>query len=426
MVIIRATPKQVAKITGSDLDWKPWKADNSVSRSVLEEAVKPDLVALTRYTNVAGLVQKKREIRATWPVVSAAIGKLKGKVLQPPEIPKEAFDAILDKEESDWGAARRGFSKLIALHIQLELALGDRARCAAAVRAAEAFHSFLWRAPLTSEIAYLVTVSCDSVLEHAIEDAARAGILSEGQLLEAYRAVEPATLADKQLESVFAFEWRYRTIPLLLLMQDDKSFERAQEGPETDGDLYTIGSLDMPATLSTLADIVRRKRANTARPWSAQDHSADAEVASIKAKLPTFPESDPSRGVVREWWDRTLYKARMSSIKNSIGLRTLCDFGEVDLVESTFRRRTISEAHRLTLLLAIYRQSHKGALPKSLDELIPLAGPAGLPQDFLGGADFNYDPARKLFWSVGTNGKDDGGSSGVGKMYGSDIVWWAG
>src|ERR1044072_2073740 len=85
MVIIRATPKQVAKITGSDLDWKPWKADNSVSRSVLEEAVKPDLVALTRYTNVAGLVQKKREIRATWPVVSAAIGKLKGKVLQPPE-----------------------------------------------------------------------------------------------------------------------------------------------------------------------------------------------------------------------------------------------------------------------------------------------------------------------------------------------------
>jgi hypothetical protein len=59
-----------------------------------------------------------------------------------------------------------------------------------------------------------------------------------------------------------------------------------------------------------------------------------------------------------------------------------------------------------------YASDHGGALPARLDDLVPAYLPA-LPLDPLaeGGAPIRYvaDPDRPLVYSVGENGKDDGG-----------------
>jgi len=61
-----------------------------------------------------------------------------------------------------------------------------------------------------------------------------------------------------------------------------------------------------------------------------------------------------------------------------------------------------------------------GALPASLELLIPQYI-ASVPVDPYDGQPFRYDPARAIVYSVGEDGKDDGGKEIVASSGNSDI-----
>jgi hypothetical protein len=63
-----------------------------------------------------------------------------------------------------------------------------------------------------------------------------------------------------------------------------------------------------------------------------------------------------------------------------------------------------------------------GELPESLEDLVPAFLPAMLP-DPVTGLSFKWVPKTGLIYSVGTNGKDDGGSFDPKKNKTADKDW---
>lgn len=64
---------------------------------------------------------------------------------------------------------------------------------------------------------------------------------------------------------------------------------------------------------------------------------------------------------------------------------------------------------RVGLALAGYTQEHEGALPTTLEELVPRYL-SDLPTDPMDGNPLRYDPAQRKVWSIGRNLVDDGGA----------------
>ena len=77
--------------------------------------------------------------------------------------------------------------------------------------------------------------------------------------------------------------------------------------------------------------------------------------------------------------------------------------------KNVFRNRTNIEADRLQLALTVYEKSH-GSTAKDLNDLVTSKILPSVPIDPYSGQPFRYDPARNLIWSVGEDGKDDGGN----------------
>ena len=74
------------------------------------------------------------------------------------------------------------------------------------------------------------------------------------------------------------------------------------------------------------------------------------------------------------------------------------------------RYRLVTDRHLAAVALAcrLYMIDHDGALPPSLDALIPAYLPH-VPSDAIDGKPLRYDAKRAIVWSVGENGVDDGG-----------------
>lgn len=74
------------------------------------------------------------------------------------------------------------------------------------------------------------------------------------------------------------------------------------------------------------------------------------------------------------------------------------------------RYRLTTDRHlaATALALRLYAIDHAGQLPPTLDVLVPAYLP-DVPTDAIDGRPIRYDAARKLIWSVGDNGTDEGG-----------------
>lgn len=95
--------------------------------------------------------------------------------------------------------------------------------------------------------------------------------------------------------------------------------------------------------------------------------------------------------------------------------------------QSSFKQRTNREATRLILALRLYALQSKGTLPPSLRTLVERGIIEAVPTDRFSGRAFHYDATRKVFWSVGPNGRDDGGRGRPGgtSTKDADFVWSA-
>ena len=80
-------------------------------------------------------------------------------------------------------------------------------------------------------------------------------------------------------------------------------------------------------------------------------------------------------------------------------------------VETEFKSRTDRRLAAATLAVRRYALDHGGALPPTLDALVPAYLPRVPIDPMAAGGDLRYDAARGLLWSAGEDATDDGGDA---------------
>lgn len=79
-------------------------------------------------------------------------------------------------------------------------------------------------------------------------------------------------------------------------------------------------------------------------------------------------------------------------------------------MEVGYKARTQRHLAAAALAVRLYATDHDGAMPPSLDALVP-GYLSAVPADAMDGAPLRYDPSRAIVWSVGTDLTDNGGDA---------------
>ena len=191
-------------------------------------------------------------------------------------------------------------------------------------------------------------------------------------------------------------------------------------------------------------DTVRRASASLAmlaqdasKPW---DGRWDTESIVPPEVVPKLPDSflsesqakpeDASGGSSRTQGpsaqDVADARAALRKLSNPVGKLLIAQLSPADdhLMLSDRRSHADLGATRILLALAVYRHD-RGSEPQTLQDLVQAGLLKSVPMDPFGSRPFHYDPKRRLFWSVGPNGIDDGGydpPTGV-SLRARDYVW---
>ena len=145
-------------------------------------------------------------------------------------------------------------------------------------------------------------------------------------------------------------------------------------------------------------------------------------------------EYDQSTGLVREVYDDIRVTRKTDDIKNQIEttfgafrpytfLATMAAPNFVKAEQTMARNQTLANEAFLACGLERYRLA-QGQYPKTLEALVPQFAEK-LPHDIIGGEPLKYDRTaddRFELYSIGWNGKDDGGVPGKTTAEG-DWVW---
>lgn len=96
------------------------------------------------------------------------------------------------------------------------------------------------------------------------------------------------------------------------------------------------------------------------------------------------------------------------------------------VAEAHYRSRTDRRLAATSLAIAWYRADHDDQWPESLEALVPQYLP-DVPRDAVAAnAPLRYDAARRILWSVGTDGLDDGGDATSTRPKGGRATRWDG
>jgi hypothetical protein len=116
-------------------------------------------------------------------------------------------------------------------------------------------------------------------------------------------------------------------------------------------------------------------------------------------------------------------RTEYSKIENPVGRIFSCSlFGFIGSDIKVFQVRTEREITRAILGLLIFERK-KGRLPASLSDLGAQKILNSIPLDAFSGKPILYSRERRVVWSVGENGVDDGGKISKSHWYADDAVW---
>ena len=123
-----------------------------------------------------------------------------------------------------------------------------------------------------------------------------------------------------------------------------------------------------------------------------------------------------------EFWNDIVSAAeaseQLSGIPNAFGKYWISLHSELATADSlagtVVRRRTRIEATVATFAIRRFERLHR-RFPKTLQEVVDAKLLTELPRDPIDDQPLRYDPARRLLWSIGLDGQDDGGV----QVYGS-------
>jgi len=415
---------QIAGLIGTDL-----MPRTPAPMPVLPEAEITDLAndPLTRKTisllsdRRIKLTDYQREIRGSWRITEALAGNFSGARARVPD------DPILG---GSLNAALRDLARLYQGQIRLEAALKDGNRCFRACAGALAYEEFVERSATSGLVRILTASAIDVIIQGSIAEAAQSKTLSADELAEIAGKMKAAPVRDDSFAEAVRCEFANNAVPFCRKIQrgpneiaDNILLSDFMGSSHPDLRPYIVGELDVPATLRLLADLSREEIANLSRPWSMQERSVEAALGREVGRLPEFPTDDPALPWYRRLWQKVSFKARLRGVPNGLGLEAFRTWGMIGLADSSFSRRTTHEAKRLIVLIELYRATHGGALPRGLEDLKAVAPDVASPIDFYGGAPFRYSRVRRIIWSVGKNGVDDGGVGTSRPYAGPDLVW---
>jgi hypothetical protein len=116
-------------------------------------------------------------------------------------------------------------------------------------------------------------------------------------------------------------------------------------------------------------------------------------------------------------------RAAYVALDNPIGRILSCSIiGFICSDLKVFHVRTEREATRAVLALLIFERK-KGVLPAKLSDLVDAQIIKSVPNDPFSGGQILYSRERRIVWSVGEDGTDNGGKAGEGKWFGDHAVW---
>lgn len=392
--IIPMSPEKEMEITGSDLAWKPHRsAKPTVSIRELVQATKAKAIKLPSLTNKSKDSDFRKaavEINATRVATDNLERLITGHDPEPARITK-----LGDFEGFDLGNLGRFY------RMQFELAMVEKDAKGALDRFLKLrqYSKFMLRRQ--GGIAYDPS---GLYLYSMVQFAARRSVFSTNDLRAMYLAIGPSPKVDE------ALIWKLRYEYALFGVEPFRGAS-AKEIRKMLSDDLLVGELDVPATMSSVAGIVREAMRNSSLPSRLQTWPEVTALGKKLDALPDKPDIDEDTNFLKRWWLEAQYKQRLKSIPNALGLTFLhsfgADFAQMDVL-SSFANRVRQDGTRLVLELTIYRKSF-GSYPKSLADLRVLNLPGPEPFDFFAGGPFHYDVKRNIFWSVGENGKDERG-----------------
>jgi hypothetical protein len=115
---------------------------------------------------------------------------------------------------------------------------------------------------------------------------------------------------------------------------------------------------------------------------------------------------------------------RLRALDNPVGV-IVCDHESHSnpmLIDTPYQHQAHVNAALAIMGLRVYRETLR-RLPRVLSEIVRAGILGQVPMDVMAGRALRYSPERGIVWSVGRNGRDDGGdSNGLGWMA-PDMVW---
>lgn len=198
---------------------------------------------------------------------------------------------------------------------------------------------------------------------------------------------------------------------LALLAGHPSAFNREQT-IRLDADLYAVS--------------IRRTR----EPWKSEELDRAEEIGK---ELAAWPEALSVGALLSLWEDREvseeeLAKARqrLMTVQNPLGKQLATSSSSTKMVHAVFFKRANLIATQVVVAIHIHFQS-KGELPGSLGSLVDARLLSVIPIDPYDGKPLRYSRKKAILWSVGFDGKDNGGlRQNPKKAYtdpGYDLVW---
>lgn len=395
--VIRATPQQIHEIVGDDLAWRPPDPTGPViTCTAIAQELGSDRLQAPRFERMtdAQILLKAPEMAAVRRETDRFEALIAGKTLD--------SSHRSEKIESLSYVSRAYIS-------QFEFDLIDHKPQEAVDRLAKiaAMIRFL-SSELSGYEGRFAWYQCTLMLDIAAEYVAKRPGLPPEVLRSMYSVIDPAPRIDPglvpDLKTSLAREieeWRNPT--------EETLSKRISPDPYL-GVAYAAGEFDVPKTLRQAVAVYREAIRNSELAWNRQDWSAALNTLRQAKQLPPAPNIPETAAAPVKLWSKIWYEQQIKQIPNALGVASLSELGAPNnQVSLSFHHRVRIEQARLLIALLLYRATY-GVYPPSLASLGRLKLPGPLPIDLYASGAWRYDAKRQMFWSVGANGKDDGGT----------------
>jgi hypothetical protein len=188
-------------------------------------------------------------------------------------------------------------------------------------------------------------------------------------------------------------------------------------------DVRPTGNFEALETASDLNLALAAVVKNSSLPRNRMDDRGDRYLQTLEKSLP-----HRRTGGQRGWRLRFAewrYGWEMGRVPNSFGRLVIVSSSSgrfQSLADASYRIRTYWEGMRAQIAICRYQALHRRP-PPDLQTLVTARLLPRIPYDHLGSGPFRYNAAQGALWSLGINGKDDGGTSPALAGMQADIVW---